>query len=154
MGKELLRAFTRQADGRDPRGPLYDLVRSELCLADDFELIAFAQRRFADRGRIAALSPLVERAARAGDASALGIFSAAAREEADTVRAVARVLFGGLDGDADCRAAAPIPVAYVGGTFKAGELILGPLARELGPGFELRAPRLSPEAGAALLLDL
>ena len=159
MGKELLRAFTRQADGRDPRGPLHGLVRSELALADDFGLIAFAQRHFADRGRIAALAPLVERAARAGDASALGIFSAAAREEADTVRAVARALFGdGGDGDADghdagIHDAAPIPVAYVGGTFKAGELILGPLARELGPGFELRAPRLSPEAGAALLLE-
>lgn len=43
LGKELLRAFTRQCDGRDPAGPLRNLVRQELELADDFDIIAFAQ---------------------------------------------------------------------------------------------------------------
>ena len=43
LGKELLRAFTRQSDGREAPGAILDLVRRELDIADDFEVIEFAQ---------------------------------------------------------------------------------------------------------------
>ena len=78
LGKELLRAFTRQCDGRDPAGPLRNLVRQELELADDFDIIAFAQEHMANRSRISALAPLVSKAAAAGDASAQRILERAA----------------------------------------------------------------------------
>ncbi|MBM6778678.1 BadF/BadG/BcrA/BcrD type ATPase [Collinsella tanakaei] len=147
MGRELLRAFTRQADGRDERGPLYDLVREELALADDFDIIAFAQAHIADRTRIAALSQLVSRAAEAGDASALGIFRRAAHEEADMVAALVRSLFGDL---ADTPGS--VPVTYIGGTFRAGRLILEPLAAALPSCCRLVAPAHEPDLGAVLIL--
>lgn len=101
LGKELLRAFTRQADGRDQRGPLYQLVRNELGFTSDFDVIAFAHEHLWDRGRISQLAPLVSTAAAAGDASALGIFERAAREEADLVRAIGDELFSDMAGARD-----------------------------------------------------
>ncbi len=147
MGRELLRAFTRQADGRDARGPLYDLVREELALADDFDIIAFAQAHIADRTRIAALSQVACRAAEAGDASALDIFRRAAHEEADMVAALVRSLFGDLDDTLES-----VPVTYIGGTFRAGQLILEPLAAALPSCCKLVAPAHEPDLGAVLIL--
>lgn len=147
MGRELLRAFTRQADGRDAHGPLYDLVREELALADDFDIIAFAQEHIADRTRIAALSQVACRAAEAGDASALDIFRRAAHEEADMVAALVRPLFGDLADTLES-----VPVTYIGGTFRAGQLILEPLAAALPSCCKLVAPAHEPDLGAVLIL--
>lgn len=151
LGKELLRAFTRQADGRDPRGPLYRLVRSELELRDDFDIIAWAQAHHARRGDVAALSPLVSRAAALGDASAIAILEHAAREEAEMVSAIKRQLFDrlGIEGG---RVPAPIPVTYIGGTFAAGPLILEPLKRALPRDCTLLPPLHEPALGPVLLL--
>lgn len=147
MGREVLRAFTRQADGRDARGALYDLVRSELALSNDFDIIAFAQKHIADRTRIAALSVLATRAARAGDTCARAIFTRAAREEADLVAAIVRALFADQMGTA-----AAVPVTYIGGTFQAGPLILEPLAAALPSCCRLVAPAHEPDLGAVLIL--
>ena len=99
-----------------------------------------------DRGRISSLSPLVSEAARAGDASALAIFQQAAREEADLVDAIVRQLFADAPD-------ASVPVTYVGGTFRAGDLILGPLGRALPASTRLVAPLHGPELGPILLLQ-
>lgn len=147
MGREVLRAFTRQADGRDARGALYDLVRSELALANDFDIIAYAQEHITDRTRIAAISVLATRAAHAGDASAQAIFERAAREEADMVAAIVRELFAD-----QIDTAAAIPVTYIGGTFQAGSLILKPLAVALPSCCRLVAPAHEPDLGAVLIL--
>lgn len=151
LGKELLRAFTRQADGRDARGPLYGLVRAELGLQDDFDIIAFAQENFGTRGRIAALAPLVTQAADAGDASARDILIRAAREEADLVRAIGQGLFDPARA-AGATVPSPVPVTYIGGTFKAGAAILKPLAAALPTGYQLAAPLHEPDLGPVLLL--
>ena len=144
LGKELLRAFTRQSDGREPAGAILRLVRRELGLADDFEIIEFAQRNMASRTRISQLAPLVAEAARAGDASAQAILECAACEEAAMADAIVRGIFD----DAD-----HIPVTYVGGTFKAGDLILKPLAAALPRRCELVPPCFEPDRGAVLILQ-
>lgn len=163
LGKELLFAFTRESDGRAPAGAILDLVRAELGLADDFDLIGFAQRHMAERGRIARLAPLVTRAAEAGDACARDILARAAREEAAMVATIVRRIFpaddasrpdeglGGRDEGPDGRDAT-IPVTYIGGTFRAGALILDPLARTLPARCRLVAPAHDPALGACLLL--
>jgi len=83
---------------------------------------------------IASFTPDVADAARAGDAAARGIWAAAAGELADTVRALA--------GDG--------PVAYSGGLFAAGDVLLDPLRAQLPA---LRAPLGDALDGAARLLD-
>lgn len=144
LGKELLRAFTRQSDGRDEAGSLLDIVRRALDLRDDFDLITFAQKHMADRSAVSRLAPLVSEAAAAGDASARRIFERAAQEEADMVGAIARTIF-----PADV---ADIPVAYVGGTFTVGAPLLEPLARALPARCRLVTPAHDPDVGACLLL--
>lgn len=169
LGKELLRAFTRQADGREPRGPLYRLVRRELGLASDFDVIAFAHEHLWDRGRISQLAPLVSEAAEQGDASARSIFDRAAAEEADLVRAIGRELFSDVFSDAiddlgdathgiEAKEIAHVegrpyvPVSYIGGTFAAEDLILEPLRQALPTWARLRAPAHAAGLGAGLLL--
>lgn len=172
LGKEVLRVFTRQADGRDPRGALYELVRDTLDLHDDFDIIAWAQAHYARRSDVASLAPLASRAAAAGDASAQAIFARAAVEEADLVRAIKARLFdaGPLCDPRETRPAivpaqhpapgsasvrdqhAPIPVTYSGGTFNAGAHILEPLARALPAGCTLVKPAHEPDLGPVLLL--
>ena len=151
LGKQALTAFTRQADGRDARGPLYELVRAELDLNDDFDIIAFAQTHYGKRGRVAALAPLVTKAAAAGDSSALGILERAAQEEADMVRAIISALFDPAR-EAGKPVTDPIPVTYIGGTFKAGDLILETLAAALPDRCKLVAPIHEPDLGPVLLL--
>ena len=144
LGKELLRAFTRQSDGREAPGAILDLVRRELDIADDFEVIEFAQNYMASRSRISQLAPLVNEAAQAGDPSARAILARAAQEEAAMVDAIVRGIFDGCE---------RIPVTYIGGTFKAGDLILEPLAAALPRNCELVPPRFEPDRGAVLILQ-
>lgn len=151
LGKELLYAFTRQADGRSSKGAIYDLVRQELSLADDFDIIAFAQEHFADRGRISSLAPLVALAANQGDPDALRILERAAGEEAELVRAIVRQLFKPALGTEHLDERS-IPVTYIGGTFNAGEVLLDPLRRALPRCCKLVAPIHEPSLGPVLIL--
>lgn len=157
MGKELLRSFTREADGRAAAGPLLELVRQTLKLEDDFDVIAYAQQNFAHRSTISKLAPLVSKAAEAGDAEALGILERAAQEEATLVRALIKRLTdptkaNGAHANASHIEAYTIPVTYIGGTFRAGNLILNPLRRALPHNCTLVAPLHEPDVGAVLLL--
>lgn len=163
LGKELLRAFTRQSDGREPAGTILELVRRELDLANDFEIIGFAQATMGKRSRISALAPLVGEAARRGDPSARRILERAALEEAELVAAIVRGIFEGAERreSGESAASSPeaawtaprIPVTYVGGTFKMGAAILEPLAAALPERCELVSPLHEPDLGACLLLQ-
>jgi N-acetylglucosamine kinase-like BadF-type ATPase len=139
-----LNTFTRMSDGRLPRGPLYEALRASLALDDDLDLCAKVMNAH-DRGRIAAMAPLVAAAAQEGDAAANQIFRNAADELADTVGAVRQALkFAPDDG---------VPVSYSGGVFNAGPLILAPLQRRLEEQrypYRLTAPMFTPVAGAAI----
>ncbi len=159
IGKEALAAFTRQADGREPRGPLYNLMRAELGLTDDFDVIAWAQDHYAKRGDVAALSPLVSAAAEQGDTSARDIFERAAQEEALMVRTIKERIFNRAfkpavnpTASTNTETPAPIPVTSVGGSFRAGSLNLKPLAQALPRGCKLVPPLHEPALGPVLLL--
>ncbi len=147
LGREVLRLFSRQADGRDARGPLFDEVMRAFELAEPAGVISYARDVLAgDRTRTAALTGVLRAAAAAGDVTARDAYRRAACELADIVRAVARKLF-------DAPGAAPVPVSYIGGVIEgAGALVLGPLAEGLGAGFRVTAPVHEPAAGACLLL--
>lgn len=145
MGREVLRLFSRQADGRDPRGPLYDVVLDRLGLSDAYGLIAYVRDELqGDRTKVASLTRVLREAAMAGDARALDVYDRAASELAQIITAAARGVFDPSD---------PVPVGYVGGVFEgAGEFLLGPLRRVLPNGFELVEPVYGPAAGPCLLL--
>lgn len=142
-----LNAFSRMSDGRLPRGPLHALLREHFRLGGhDLDICAHVYGEGAgSRGDLATLSPLVARAAQAGDTVAAAIFERAGQELA-AIAAALRVALGFEAGE-------PVPVSYSGGAFSAGELLLHPFRLALQAsdrGFELRVPLHAPHYGAAL----
>lgn len=141
-----LNAFSRMADGRLTRGPLYDLLVREFALKNDLDLCARVYSKSASqRDRIAALSRLVARAAMQGDEAARRIFTQAGHELAEIVDSVRRRL-GYPTGER-------VKLSYSGGVFQSGELVLEPFRQRLSacwPNYEIIAPRFSPAIGAAI----
>lgn len=142
-----LNAFSRMSDGRLPRGPLHALLREHFQLGGhDLDICAHVYGEgVGTRGDLARLSPLVSRAAQAGDAVAAAIFERAGEELA----AIAVALHDALRFDAG----GPVPVSYSGGAFSAGDLLMRPFRLALDAAdrdFELRAPLHAPHYGAAL----
>jgi N-acetylglucosamine kinase-like BadF-type ATPase len=143
-----LTLFSRMSDGRASKGPLHAILKAELGLERDFELCSLvgAGGSLAARDRVAALCPLVARAAFQGDAAAAAIFVDAAGELASIVEAV-RIAIGYADDEV-------APVSYSGGVFAAGDFFRSAFAaavNERAGTYQLTAPILSPLAGAALL---
>jgi N-acetylglucosamine kinase-like BadF-type ATPase len=132
------------SDGRLPRGPLHAAFRTSLGLTADLDVCAEVMHAHT-RGRIAAMSRLVTRAAQDGDIVALRILDDAARELAAVADAVRHALeFEPDEG---------VPVSWSGGVFNAGELILRPLQRHLevkSRNYQLNAPLVGPGIGAAV----
>lgn len=145
LGRKCLELFCKQADNRLPKAALYELVRQELALKDDYDIIKIYDSRLKNsRRELAALQKLLYRAALAGDSSAKAAYSHAADELAQSIEAVRRII--GLSGEAS--------VSYAGGLFKTGELILSPLKARLEclhSGYTLQKPEFLPEEGALLM---
>jgi N-acetylglucosamine kinase-like BadF-type ATPase len=140
-----LNAFTRMSDGRLPRGPLYDAIKSRVAVDSDLDVIDVVYNRWqGQRGTIADLSRTVVDACSQGDAVAAGIVAEAGDELAALVDATRLAL--------RFRADDVVPVSYSGGMFNA-EAIRVAFAESLAarhPGYDVRAPLFGPAVGAAL----
>ena len=146
LAREGLTLFSRMSDGRAPKAALYELIREHFRLEADLDVCAavYGPPPLA-RSSVAALAPLVARAALQGDAGARGLFEQAAQELAAVVHAVRDQL--------NVPPLTPLPVSYSGGMFRLDGLLQPLLETALGAGercYEFVAPRLSPVAGAAL----
>ena len=140
-----LNAFSQMSDGRLPMGPLHEILREELGLLGDLDLVDVVLNRWkGGRSEVAALSRTVARAASAGDECSLQILNEAAGELAYMVDVTRRRLAFGPD--------ERVPVSYSGGTFNA-DLVrdgFGSALEELYSGYEFREPLYSPVVGSAL----
>jgi N-acetylglucosamine kinase-like BadF-type ATPase len=145
IGLRALQAFSRMSDGRQPSGPLLDVLREHLALGSDLELVDVTLNQWQVRRReVAALSrPLVD-AARRGDEAAAAILAEAAQELALLVDTTRRRL--------GYPAGERVPVSYSGGVFAVDEVRthFTRLLRELDADYDLRPPLWSPVVGAAL----
>ncbi|WMJ70831.1 BadF/BadG/BcrA/BcrD ATPase family protein [Stenotrophomonas sp. 24(2023)] len=146
-----LNAFSRMSDGRLPRGPLHAIFHAHFQLGThELDLCAHVYGPGkGTRGDLARLSPLVARAAVAGDAVAAAIFVRAAQELAD-IACTLRDALGFLPGE-------PVPVSCSGGAFNAGALLMAPFRSALAtaaPDIQLREPLHAPHLGAAMLAHL
>ncbi len=141
-----LALFSRMADGRAKKGPLFDIIMDKLRLRDPLDLVGLIHGDWnGDRSKIAGLSKYVNEAANLGDGAALDIFRAAGKELAQVVD-VTRINLSWPDGEF-------VPVSYSGGVFAAGDMILGPLKEHLSDKYshyDLLPPAFSPVIGAAL----
>ena len=143
IGKEAMSLFTKEADGRAAKGALYEIVRQELRLADDMDLIDLVIREYAPyRDKVAAFQRFAAQAAQEGDTEAIALYERAAHELALMVQALKREL----------RFPDGTKVSYSGGLFQTGDLILAPLKREVTAlHCALEAPKKSGVEGAWLL---
>lgn len=135
-------AVLRAYDGRGKPTLMTQLLHDEHHLEPrDLPRAIYAQTTHADD--VARYAKLVFDAAEAGDAVARSILDLAAQQLASCVLAVARRLRI-IDG--------AFPVAYVGGVFKAGEVLLAPLRAAIAAESKeatLEAPLKRPVEGAA-----
>ena len=136
--------FSKEADGRAPKGALYDIVRKECGLLRDFYFTHVVKESYAPyRTEVAAFQKYACQAAEAGDHAAAELYREAARELALMVRAIKKQLRFSTD---------IVDVSYFGGLFKAGELILKPFREEVEAlGCNLKPPCRTATEGALLL---
>lgn len=144
IGVRALRACSRMSDGRQPVGPLLAIITQELGLAAPLDLVDVVHNRWAgDRGRIAALTPLVAEAARGGDEAATVIMAEAAAELVLLVETTRAAL--------DFPPGETVPLSCSGGVFGAAELRseFDRLIEASAVDYQLRPALLSPVLGAA-----
>lgn len=139
-----LTAVLRAHDGRGPSTKMLDILGHEYQLAaSEIPRFVYATTTHADD--IARYSRLVTEAAEAGDKVACGILQDAGVELAKSIIAVAdRLKIASHD----------FPVAYVGGAFNAGELLLAPMREVVlakAPGAKIAPPNRTPVEGAAMM---
>jgi N-acetylglucosamine kinase-like BadF-type ATPase len=140
-----LNAFSRMSDGRLARGPLYTMFKDHLRLAGDLDVVSLVIDTWkGNRSSIAALSTTVCEAARAEDAVAVAILSAAA-DELVTLIDTTRELVGFTDQET-------VPVSYSGGMFSDEGFLARFLTalQEQPAKYDLQRPLLDPALGAAL----
>ncbi|MEP6883124.1 MAG: BadF/BadG/BcrA/BcrD ATPase family protein [Gammaproteobacteria bacterium] len=141
-----LTLFSRMSDGRADQGPLYELLRRHFKVRADLDVCAAVYGPPPmTRSELAALAPMVSRAAHAGDRQAQCIIEMAAQELAAVVHAV-RDQLGAPQQQ-------PLPVSYSGGMFHQDSGLTRALESILAKGercYEFAAPRFAPRAGAAL----
>lgn len=138
-----LSAVARAFDSRGPQTAITDLLCSNIhmCTPDDLPYFVYAPTTHA--AEIATLCGVVIEAARGGDPVALEILESEGVELGTTVLAVARKLRMTPD---------EFPVAYVGGAFHAGALLLDPMTRVIlaaAPRAQVRPAIESPAMAAA-----
>jgi N-acetylglucosamine kinase-like BadF-type ATPase len=136
--------FAKQSDGRAPAGPLLALIREELGLANDIEFIDVVHGRFAGtREKRASFQLLLEKAALLGDGAVRAIYADAAAELCLMAQTIRKLL---------CLPSEGWRTSYSGGVFKAGALVLDPLAAGIAAaGGALAKPQRSPVEGALLM---
>ena len=143
LGVKCVQLFSRQSDGRDERGPLYDIVREALKLSDDMEIVdLFESEYLHKRDNIASLQRLLLQAAGEGDVYAIDAYAQAAKELYDIVCGVKKKIFAGRDCMVSCS----------GGIFKTGDVIRKPFVKLLeADGMKLTESKAEPYVGAVLL---
>ena len=145
IGLQALNAFSRMSDGRLPTGPLQSIVRNELQLENDLDVVSLLIDGTAGgRARIAALARSVSDAAEAGDEASQGILAQAGDELAQLVATTRTRL--GFDDDET------VPVSFSGGVFSSARVLAAFAAalNALSVRIDLRPPLLSPVLGAAV----
>ena len=143
LGRRTMELFSKQADGRVRRGPLYDIIKEEFSLDGEMDFIGrMDQEYIGERSKVASMQRLLLRAARQGDVPARRLYQEAAEELGSMAGSILKKLW-----DRE-----RVPVSYSGGLFHAEEFVLPFLKRavEEQNGY-LLSPMFSPVEGAALM---
>ncbi len=145
LGKETLRLFVKQADGREQKGPLYSIIKDNFSLKSDMDIVDYYNKNLAGkRSSISKVQILLYEAAIKGDTSAINVYDRAAYELYLTVKSIYYKLCFSNESSTD--------VSYYGGVYKADKLILDQLGKYLSNlSVHFIPPILTPTSGGILL---
>lgn len=145
LGREAIKLFGRESDGRAERSHLYDLVKEKFNLENDVDFISIILDLNDNRTEIAKLSKLVSQAAAMGDKEALKILREASNEVVESIKAVIEKLE--FEDDEN------IYFSYSGGVFNIGKILTDPIEKELLKDKRLKKldSVLDPTSGACLM---
>lgn len=140
IAKQMLSVYCQEIDGRLEKTALYDLIKKECHLQNDYDIITYMNQLNHDRRAIASLAKINALAAQKDDLYALSIYHRAANELSQLIRTLAHDF------------AESFYVSYIGGVFHSGDMILQPLKEQLSSlPCQLIAPVHTPEYGAFIL---
>jgi N-acetylglucosamine kinase len=145
IARDGLSAIVRAYDGRAPETAMTELLCREYLMCQPADLPRFVYATTTHADDIARFGRLVMESATAGDPVASQILEHAGRELGECVLAVVRK----LDLTAE-----DFPVAYVGGAFHAGPMLIDPMRRTINaeaPKATLVKPLRTPVEGAAMM---
>lgn len=141
IGKKVIEIFSKEADGRLDKTHIYDIIKKNLSLSNDYNLIKYINEEIkCDRLEIAKFSKLCFEAAKLEDINAINIFNLAAKELSDLVNILIKDFKSNN-----------IKLSYIGGVFKSGKFILDPLKHLVDKKCVLVSPKYTADIGAALL---
>lgn len=142
LGCELLREFTKQADGRSKKTLLYDYIMTKYGFSDDDEILNLVINTYKlKREKIASFAIDVSNLAKMNDINALRIFNDAARELAQIANSIYR------RGDFSNT----IDLSFTGSVFKSYDFFKDSFINSLNFNARVVKPRLSPLYGGILL---
>ena len=139
LGLRLINYFTKQSDGRLQKTRLYELIKEELSIDDDFEIIPKSEGM--TRDELAGVSKILGKLIENKDKYALELIDKAGYEAALTINTLANKLdFEGK-----------VTASYSGGVFNLGDELLEKIKKYLDPNIELVKPYADPTQGALIL---
>lgn len=139
LGLRLINYFTKQSDGRLARTMLYDLIKEELKIDDDFEIIPLAEGM--TRDELASVSKILGKLIENKDKCALELIDKAGYEAALTINTLGKRL--SFEGQ--------ILASYSGGVFNLGNVLTDAIEKYLDENIKLVAPYADPTKGALIL---
>ena len=145
IGRKALTAALRSFDGRIPKTVLEEKLKRAMGIesTDDIIRKVYAERMSVTE--IAALAPIVTESAKEGDPVAKVIVS----EAVDGIYTLVKTVIVRLKMENKS-----FPVAAIGGVFKAGEIVTGPLVKSvnsLAPKAKIGQPMMGPWLGSVLV---
>lgn len=139
IGKKILNYFTKMSDGRIGKTPLYYLVKEELNLEKDIDIISKVQNM--KRDEIGDLGKLISKALEEKDPIALAIVDDVAMEASLIINTLVR----------DLRFNSKVRVSYSGGVYKIGPALLDKIKSYVKEDIDLVEPLYSPVQGSLIL---
>lgn len=143
LGRRTMELFSKQADGRASKGPLYESIRKAFGLEADMDFIERMDRDYiGQRSKVASMQRYLLEASRQGDKTAQQLYEQAAHELGIMAGCILDRLWHKEQ----------VPVSYSGGLFFAKEYVLPVFEKivEKHNGY-LVPPKLSPVQGAVLM---
>ena len=140
IGKQLLKKYCQQVDGRLEKTLLYDMVKEKCQLVEDYDMISYRHQLQNERKDIASLAVINYELAKLNEQNAMMIYDEAAKYLASIIKPLITDFSTNVE------------ISYIGGVFRSADYILNPLKEELSQYHcKIVSPRYPPEYGAYLL---